>query len=61
VWADIRHNPDGTMSWGVECDNPALTIDGHFLTVIPGDATEQTRKQAEHLVESLKTFSIGKR
>lgn len=35
-WADMRHEND-TMTWGVECDDPALTFDGRYVLIVPGD------------------------
>lgn len=53
---DYRHN-DGTMTLGIECDDPSLTFDGHYICLFPQGKNEKddvgTRKRCE---EALKFF-----
>ncbi len=58
VWADIHHADDGTMTWGIECDNKSLTFDGHFMCLFPA-APEDTemegaRKRAEEVIKYMR-------
>jgi len=46
VWADM--NSEGL--WGVECDDPDLTFDGHYICVIPHKDPEDGRRIAEAIV-----------
>ena len=40
--------------WGIECDDPALTFDGHYVAV--ADGTDKSRKNLEQIASTLNTY-----
>lgn len=40
VWMDIKHLDSGEMVVGLECDDPRLTFDGHYICLFPCRASE---------------------
>lgn len=44
AWMDFKHYPDGSMVVGIECNEPDLTFDGHFVCIFPRgeDETDDT-------------------
>lgn len=41
AWLDLHHDGLGKMTWGIECDDPGLTFDGHFICIFPQHTEER--------------------
>ena len=53
VWTDLKHFPDGSMHWGVECEDKSLAFDGHFICIVPHKDPEAGRIIAEAIVDAI--------
>lgn len=55
AWVDMWHDEHtGDMCWGIECDDPDLTFDGHFMCVIPGAPSASNQGLAEIILNYMK-------
>lgn len=62
-WIDVYHDDQdtGIMYWGVECDDPDYTFDGHYACLVKpttegirkGKPDESARDLAEKIADAL--------
>lgn len=54
MWLDYYQTEEGHIIPGIECDDPALTFDGHYICVFPiGKNEEDNTKATERAMEVL--------
>lgn len=61
MWMDYRHNEDGSMTLGIECDDPNLTFDGHYMCLFPQGKDEKDDTGARQRCEEALKFFKGMR
>ncbi len=61
AWLEVYHSPDGQMMFGIECDDPTLTFDGHYVCVFPPKEGESYLDQSQERAQFVLDCMLGEK
>ena len=60
AWIDFKHE-NNNITVGIECDDPSLTFDGHFICLFPCSPEEKDATEAMKRAEELLKYMRGEK
>lgn len=61
VWMDFWHGPHNQLEVGIECDDPTLTFDGHYICLVPKRPEETDLTGATARAEKIIAYMRGEK
>jgi DNA gyrase inhibitor GyrI len=61
MWVDVYRSDDGEMFVGIECDDPEVTFDGHYVCIFPRHENENDLEGAMERAEFMLSYMKGQR
>lgn len=61
AWLDMYHGPDGIIMWGIECDEPTMTFDGHYICIFPVANDEEGLDGSQSRAQCVLDYMQGKK